>query len=232
MSTSSFGTLSSRRWHMSALRLTRGDLLRYAGLAFIVALAVWLRFANLDAIGQSNTYYTAAVKSMLQSWHNFFFVAAEQGGSVSIDKPPVAWWLQTLSAYFLGVNGFAVVLPQLLAGVGSVILLYHLVRRWFGAAAGLLAALVLAVTPVAIAVERNNTPDALLIFTLLLAAWAFIKATESHRLRFLLLGTLLVGIGFNIKSMQALLPLPALFAMYFFGSQQSWRRKFAQLALV
>jgi 4-amino-4-deoxy-L-arabinose transferase-like glycosyltransferase len=113
----------------------------------------------------------------------------------------------------LGVNGFAVVLPQLLAGVGSVILLYHLVRRCFDTAAGLLAGLVLAVRPVAIAMERNNTPDATLIFTLLLATWAFIKATETRRLRFLLLGAVLIGIGFNIKMLQAFLPLPALYAM-------------------
>ena len=89
MATSSFGTLTSRPWHVPALRLTRGDVLRYTGLALVVALAVWLRFANLDAIGQSNTYYTAAVKAMLQSWHNFFYLAAEPGGSVSVDKPPV-----------------------------------------------------------------------------------------------------------------------------------------------
>ena len=232
MATSSFGTLSNSRWHWPTLRITRGDMLRYAGLALVVALAVWLRFANLSALAESNTYYTAAVKAMLQSWHNFFFVAAEPGGSVSVDKPPVGLWLQAISAYFLGVNGFAVVLPQLLAGVGSVIVLYHLVRRWFGTAAGLLAGLVLAVTPVAVAVERNNTPDATLIFTLLLATWAFIKATETRRLRFLLLGGLLVGIAFNIKMMQAYLPLPALYALYLLGSQQSWRRKLVHLALV
>src|SRR5262245_46536511 len=120
MATSYIGTFTARRWRLPALRLSRGDVLRYAGLALVVALAVAVRFANLDAIGQSNTYYTAAVKAMLQSWHNFFFVAAEPGGSVSVDKPPVGIWLQAISAYFLGVNGFAVVLPQLLAGVGSV----------------------------------------------------------------------------------------------------------------
>src|ERR671928_1195015 len=114
-------------------------------LAGIVILAAVLRFANIGAIGQSNTYYTAAVKSMLESWHNFFFVAAEPGGSVSIDKPPVGLWLQAISAYFLGVSGFAVVLPQILAGIFSVILLFHLVRRWFGDVGGLLAALTLAV---------------------------------------------------------------------------------------
>src|SRR5919206_678693 len=200
-------------------------------IAAIVLLAAWLRFSNLDSLGYVNHYYTAGVKSMLESWHNFFFAAAEPGGSVSIDKPPVAYWAQTLSAAIFGVNGFAVVLPQILAGIGSVILLFHLVRRSFGNVAGLVAAFALAVTPVAIAVERNNTPDGLLIFTLLLAAWAFIKATESRKLRFLILGAVLVGIGFNIKMMQAFLPLPAFYALYFFGSQQGWWRKIAHLGL-
>ena len=200
-------------------------------LAGIVLLAAALRFANIGAIGESNTYYTAAVKAMLQSWHNFFFAAAEPGGSVSVDKPPVAYWVQTLSAAIFGVNGFAVVLPQILAGIGSVLVLFHLVRRSFGNVAGLVAAFALAVTPVAIAVDRNNTPDGLLIFTLLLAAWAFLKATESRQLRYLLLGAVLVGVGFNIKMMQAALPLPAFYALYFFGSRQVWWRKLAHLAL-
>src|SRR5689334_4913885 len=112
-------------------------------LALILLLAAYLNFSNLSAIGNSNTYYTAAVKSMLQSWHNFFFVAAEPGGSVSVDKPPVGLWLETLSAYFLGVNGFAVILPNLIAGLLSIVVLYNVVKKQFGAAAGLLAALVL-----------------------------------------------------------------------------------------
>ncbi|MBV9791143.1 MAG: glycosyltransferase family 39 protein [Chloroflexi bacterium] len=233
MSTSSHsmpGTTQERiGWR--SLQLPLGLTPTTLALTAIVILAAVLRFANIDAIGQSNTYYTAAIESMLQSWHNFFFVAAEPGGSVSIDKPPVGLWLEAISAYFLGVSGFAVVLPQILSGIGSVLLVFYLVRRWFGNAAGLLAALTLAVTPVAIAVERNNTPDASLIFTLLLATWAFIRATETRRLRFLVLGAVLVGIGFNIKMMQALLPLPAFYALYFFGSEQGWWRKIVHLGL-
>lgn len=231
MSTTFLEAPSTTNRRASALRLTRKNILVWSGLAAIVALAAALRFGNIEAIGQSNTYYTAAVESMLQSWRNFFFVAAEPGGSVSIDKPPVGLWIEAISAYFLGVNGFATVLPQLLAGIFSVILLFHLVRRSFGNVAGLLAALALAITPVAIAVERNNTSDGTLIFTLLLAAWAFIKATETHRLRFLMLGAVLVGIGFNIKMMQAFLPLPALYALYFLSSEQGWWRKIVHLGL-
>jgi 4-amino-4-deoxy-L-arabinose transferase-like glycosyltransferase len=219
------------------LQIPREKILPLAALAAIVILAAVLHFANLEAIGYGNTYYTAAVKSMLQSWHNFFFVAAEPGGSVSVDKPPLGFWLQAISAYFLGVNGwsaaagFAVVLPEIIAGILSVVLVYHLVRRSFGEVAGLLAALVLAITPVVIATDRNNTIDSTLIFTLLLAAWAFIKATETGKLRHLLLGAALVGIGFNIKMLQAYLPLPAFYGLYLLGSRERLWRKAGKLVL-
>jgi 4-amino-4-deoxy-L-arabinose transferase-like glycosyltransferase len=98
-------------------------------------------------------------------------------------------------------------------------------------AAGLLAALALAIAPVVVATDRNNTIDSTLILTLLLAAWAFIKATESGRLRYLLLAAVLVGIGFNIKMLQAYLPLPAFYALYFFGSTERLLRKIGRLAL-
>jgi 4-amino-4-deoxy-L-arabinose transferase-like glycosyltransferase len=212
-------------------------------LAAIVVLAGVLRFANLSSLGYINHYYSAAVQSMLQSWHNFFFVAAEPGGSVSVDKPPVGLWLQAASALVFGVNTFGLLLPEILAGIASVILLYHLVRRSYGAPAGLVAALALAVTPVVVATDRNNTIDSTLILTMLLAAWAFIKATETGRLRpvpsdqsgtelrYLLLGALTVGIGFNIKMLEAYLPLPAFYALYFLGAKTSLWRKIGSLVL-
>jgi len=89
----------------------------------IMLLAALLNFINIESIGQANTYYTAAIEAMLQSPTNFFFAAAEPGGSVTIDKPPVGLWLQAISAFFLGVSGFSVVLPQILAGIFSVPLL-------------------------------------------------------------------------------------------------------------
>ena len=213
------------------LRIPSERTLRLIALTAIILLAAVLRFANLSALGYGNHYYTAAVASMLKSWHNFFFIAAEPGGSVSMDKPPVGFWLQAISAYFLGVKGFSVLLPQILAGLLSVIVVYHLIQRSFGTAAGLLAALVLAITPIIIATDRNNTIDSTLILTLLLAAWVFIKATETSKFRFLLLGATFVGIGFNIKMLEAYLPLPAFYALYFLGSVEGLWCKVGKLAL-
>ncbi len=197
----------------------------------IMVLSAVLHFVNIDSIGDANAYYTAAVKSMLMSWKNFFFVVAEPGGSVTVDKPPLGLWIEAVFAYFLGVSGFSVSLPNILAGVFGIPLLYIMVKKYVGELAGIIAALVMAFTPVFVATNRNNTMDGLLVFFLLLAAWAFIKATESGKLRWLLLGAFILGLGFNIKMLQAFLPLPAFYALYFFGSKEGWRRKIINLGI-
>ncbi len=197
----------------------------------IMAFSFGLHMYNIESIGDANAYYTAAVKSMLQSWSNFFFVAAEPGGSVTVDKPPLGLWIEAVFAYFLGVSGFTVSLPNILAGVFGIPFLYAMVKKYMGELAGLVAAFVMAITPVFVATNRNNTMDGLLVFFLLMAAWAFIKATESGKLRWLLLGAFIVGLGFNIKMMQAFLPLPAFYALYFFGSKEGWLRKIFNLGI-
>lgn len=199
-------------------------------LVVVLLLGAFLRFYHLGANGVGNTYYAATVKSMLTSWHNFFFAAFEPGGSVSVDKPPLGFWLQALSAYFLGLTGFALALPNAVAGVLSIFVVYKLVRRPFGAWAGLAAALVLAVMPAAISAERNNTLDGLLVCVLLLAAWAFLQSVYTGKLRWLFAGAFIVGLGFNIKMLQAFLPLPAYYAVYFLGAKHKWWQKLLHLA--
>src|SRR5438270_6494565 len=127
-------------------------------LGGILLISVVMNFYQLGKNG-FGSYYPAAVRSMLDSWHNFFFVAYDPGGFVSIDKPPVGFWLEAASARIFGFNSVSILLPQALAGVLSVWLLYSLVRRHFGVVAGLLAALALALTPISILPNRTGTID-------------------------------------------------------------------------
>ena len=209
---------ATRTWHRIAL-------------AMILLLAVFLHFFRLEQEGYANLYYAAAVKSMLTSWHNFFFVSFDPGGFVTVDKPPLGLWAQAASAALFGFNGISLLLPQALAGILSVLLLYHLVGRTFGPTAGLLAALVLVVTPISVAANRNNTMDSLLVLILLLAAWAVIRAAETGRLRWLLLCAVLVGLGFNVKMLQAFLILPAFYLLYAVAAPVRWWKRPLHLAL-
>ncbi len=204
---------------------------RRRALLLIALIAAFCDFYQLQANGYANLYYAAAIRSMMQSWHNFFFVSYDPGGFVSVDKPPLGFWIQTISAKIFGYSGFSILLPQALAGVASVIVLYVLVRRAFGDVAGLLAALALAITPISVVTNRNNTIDSLLVLTSLLAAWAVLKATEHGSLRWLAVSGLLVGLGFNIKMLEAWLILPALALVYLLGAPLRWRTRLLHLVL-
>src|SRR5919107_662233 len=197
-------------------------------LAAVLLLSTLLSLLWLPSEGYANTYYAATVKNMLTSWSNFFFVSYD-AGFVSVDKPPLGLWIQAASAWLFGFSGLSILLPQAVAGILSVAVLYHLVRRSFGPVAGLLAALALAVTPISVAVQRNNVMDSLLILALLLAAWVFVVAAERASLRWLLIGALIVGLGFNIKMMQAFLVLPAFYLLYLLAARSSWRRRLLHL---
>lgn len=200
-------------------------------LLLILLLTAWLNFWNIAIEGYANLYYAAGVYSMGQNWHNFLFNSFDPAGFVTIDKPPLGLWLQVLSTKILGFTGWALIFPQALAGVLAVALIFHLVRRTFGVNAGLLAALTLAVTPISVAASRNNTMDSVLVLTLLLAAWAVMLAAERGQLRWLLLCALLVGLGFEIKMLQAYMVLPAFYLVYFFTAKITWFRRLWHLTL-
>jgi 4-amino-4-deoxy-L-arabinose transferase-like glycosyltransferase len=115
-------------------------------------------------------FYGAAARSMSGSWHDFFFGAFDPQGTVSVDKLPGALWPQALSLRIFGFHVWAIVLPQVLEGVLTVLVLYRAVRRLAGPLAGIVAAAVLATSPVTVALNRGNVADSLLILLLVLAA--------------------------------------------------------------
>src|SRR5689334_21882465 len=212
--------------HLAEQRASAPSALRYRlALGGIMLISLFMNFYQLGQNEFGNLYYEAGIRSMLDNWHNFFFVSYDPGGFVTIDKPPLGFWLQVASAKVFGFTPFSVFLPQAIAGVLSVLLLYYLVRRHFGVVAGLLAALALAISPISVVTNRNITIDSTLALTLLLGAWAVIRAAETGRLRWLLLAAAIVGLGFNIKMMEAYLVVPAFGVLYLLAAPKSlWKR--------
>jgi len=204
---------------------------RGLGLAAILLLGAALRGWGIERNGFGTEYYAAGVRSMAASWHNFLFNAFDPVGFVSLDKPPLAFWLQVASVKLLGFNGLALHLPQLLEGVGAIALLHHLVARRFGAAAGLLAALFLALTPISVAVDRSDNTDSCLVLLLLLASWPLIVAAERASTGLLLLAAALIGLAFNTKMLAALVVVPGFLAVYLCGAPVAWPRRLVDAGL-
>lgn len=207
-----------------------GTLVSRAPLAAVAALAAALRFQGLGSM-PLNPYYDAAVRSMGSSWHAFLVGAFDPNASVAVDKPPLDLWLQVASTKLFGFGAFALLLPEAVASTAAVVLLYDLVRRGFGRAAGLAAAGALAVLPLEVIVARSDTMDGVMMALLVLAAWLVVRAVEKERVLYLCAAGAAVGLAFETKLFEALLPLPALAVLFLVASRAAWRRRLGQLAL-
>ncbi len=212
---------------MRKLKLSKNEIL----LVPILILSGFLSLFNLSIEGYGNEYYAAGVKSMTMSLKNFFFVSFDPAGFVTIDKPPLGFMIQALSAKIFGYSGWSIILSQALAGVISVWVIYKIVKRSFGIPAALISSLCLAITPIFVADSRNNTNDNLLVLVLLLACWVLSKAAEKGHLKLLILSLVLVGIGFNIKMLQAYMIVPALYITYLLSTAVSWKKRIGHLVL-
>ncbi len=200
-----------------------------AVLILILLASAFLNMYNIWNDDTVNPYYTAAVTSMLQSFHNFFYASFDAAGFITVDKPPVTYQIQTISALIFGMHGWSVILPQALAGVGSVLFMYLLIKPTFGKTAARIASFVMACTPIAVAVARTNNVDALLVFFLLFATWLLFKAIRKGRLIWLLAAFFVVGAGFNTKMLQAYMILPAFLLFYIIAANTTIKKKIISL---
>ena len=204
---------------------------QHVALAGVLALSAVLNVNKLAQNGYANIFYSAGVRSMLRSWHNLLFVSFDPGGLVTVDKPPLALWVQAASAKLFGFSPLSLLLPEAIVGVLSVAALYWVMSRRLGPWAAIAGALTLAVFPSFVAVSRENGVDPMLILLLVLACGAALRACETGRWRTLLWCGVLVGLAFNTKTLAADLVVPPIALAYLVCAPGSIPRRIGQLAV-
>lgn len=210
------GPARASRWEYPAL----AALLLATGLSYLY---------NLNANGWANSFYSAAIQAGSVSWKAFFFGSSDAANSITVDKAPASLWLMELSVRLFGLSSWSILVPQVLLGVATVALVWTTVRRSFGPAAGLIAGLALAVTPVFALMFRFNNPDALLVLLMVAAVWAMTRALDDGRWRWLVLTGTFIGFGFLAKQLQVMLVVPVLALVYLLAGPPRLGTRIAQL---
>ncbi|WP_330355092.1 ArnT family glycosyltransferase [Streptomyces chartreusis] len=205
---------------------------RWARPAFLgLLLATLLLYLyNLSASGYANSFYSAAVQAGSESWKAFFFGSLDAANAITVDKPPASLWPMALSVRLFGLHSWAILLPEVLMGVGTVAVVYAAVRRRFGPAAGLISGAVLALTPVAALMFRFNNPDAMLALLMAVACYFVIRALEDGRTKWLVWAGAAIGFAFLAKTLQAFLILPPLAIVYAVCAPVPVKKRIGQLA--
>lgn len=189
-----------------------GEMAAFGGLLLFTSIFyLW----NLTINGMANSYYEAAAQAASTSWLAWLFGSLDAANFVSVDKPPISMMIMGLFGRLFGFSSWSMLLPHALAGIATVVLVYLVVRRWYGARAGLIAGIVMAMTPAAALMFRFNNPDSFLTLFLTASAYAFLRSFEGKRpVLWLSIAGLFTGLAFNTKMLQGLLLLPIMTIIY------------------
>jgi 4-amino-4-deoxy-L-arabinose transferase-like glycosyltransferase len=198
----------------------------------LLALTALLYLFNLTRNGWANDFYAAAVDAGTKSWKAFFFGSFDSSNFITVDKTPASLWVMEISARIFGFNQWSALVPQALEGVACVAVLYAAIRRWFGPQAGLIAGLVLALTPSAALIFRFNNPDALLVLLMTVAAYLLVRALENGRTKWLVLCGVVLGFAFLAKMLQAFLVVPGFAVAYLVAGPPRFGKRIWQTVLL
>jgi 4-amino-4-deoxy-L-arabinose transferase-like glycosyltransferase len=146
----------------------------------ILALALFLRGVRLDeVIGGFHDHNEANYTLMAAHFTPATLLFPNPDGRLFLETPPLYAWLLALLFRFTGVSVVAARLFTIATGLGLVVATYLLGRRLASERAGVAAALLVAVAPVAVLTGRNIQTDTQLAF-LSVAAVLFYARAQSE----------------------------------------------------
>ncbi|MFJ9560607.1 glycosyltransferase family 39 protein [Streptomyces fuscichromogenes] len=199
-------------------------------LIAILILAAVLYSWNLSG-SNLNTFYSGAIWAGTKSWKAWFFGSLDPGNFLTVDKPPFALMVMGLSCRIFGFGTWQMMAPEVVVALATIWILHSTVKRVWGHGAATVAALVLALTPITVAINRDNNPDTILVFLMVSGAALAFRATRDEKLLPLLGAAACFGLAFNTKLLAGWIALPAVFALYLYASKAGWAKRAVNLAL-
>ena len=199
------------------------------GILLILTAITYLSGALQN--GMANSYYAAAVQAASSNFTAWLFGSLDAANFVSVDKPPLSTMIMGLSARIFGFSSFSMLLPNVLAGVITVYLVYRITRYYFGFKSGIIAGVVIAATPVVALMSGFNNPDAILMCFLTASGYFLIRALDKKPIRNLALVALFSGLAFNTKMLQGLMVLPAIYVVYPCFAKAKLSKRFLHLGI-
>ena len=113
--------------------------------------------------------YAEIAREMLQSGN---LLVPHLNYVAYVEKPPLLYWLTTLSFWIFGVSEFAARLPVALSAIAGILATYLFALRAFGRRHAILAAAILATTPLYALIAQVLTTDMLLTTLVTIATFA------------------------------------------------------------
>src|SRR6185369_8331730 len=159
-------------------------LLRNAGLAAILLLAAGLRFAWLDAVvggfhSHNEGHYVLIAKNFFHG--SLLRPTPDEGRTIFLETPPLYSYILHAVFRVTGVSVLAARLVSIVSSLALVLATFFFSRKVFSESAGLWAALIVAVSPVAVLTGRNIQTDSTMLLFVVAALFFYGRADDGSR---------------------------------------------------
>ena len=157
---------------------------RYVGIAAILLLAAGLRCAWLDTVvggfhSHNEGHYVLIAKNFFHG--SLLFPTPDEGRTVFLETPPLYSYILHAVFRVTGVSVLAARLVSIVSSLALVLATFFFSRKVFGESAGLWAALIVAVSPVAVLTGRNIQTDSTMLLFVVAALFFYWRANDGSR---------------------------------------------------
>jgi len=189
-------------------------------LLTIFSGAFFLFLGRVGLIEPDEGRYSEIPREMLEKGD---FITPTLNYVAYFEKPPLHYWLNAISFKLIGLNEFAARFSSAMAGLLTVLLVYHTARSLLGRREGILSAFILGTSTGFVVQSRINLTDMTLTFFLSAALCAFILAAEGtgNRKRYYYLFYLLSGCAVLTKGLIGLL-FPGVIVFFYLLATRRW----------
>lgn len=168
----------------------------------LLCIAVYLTGWCIPLMEVDAVQYANISREMLL--HKSFLQVFDQGQEY-LDKPPMLFWLSSLSMYVFGINDMAYRLPSFLFSILSIYSTYRLALLYYPQRMALLAALILASCQAMFLINHDVRTDTMLMGWVITCLWQLAAWLQTKRWNNLLLAGVAIAGGMLTKGPLALM---------------------------
>ncbi len=163
---------------------------------FLSATLVYIIGLFTDVMDIDAAQYASLTKQMMDSGNylQFFYC-----GQPYLDKPPLLFWIVSISYKILGISNFSYKLPSFLFTLLGTYSTYRLGKLLYDQRIGVIAALVLYTSQGFFMFNSDVRTDAALAAAVIFATWQLMEYVSGRKLIFLLGGTVGVALAMLAK---------------------------------
>jgi len=188
---------------------------------FVLLAILHLSAFRVDMMDIDATQYAEMSREMAESGS---YLQLYDRGIDYLDKPPMLFWVSSLSMKVFGYNNFGYKLPSVLFALLAIYAVYRLTRLLYNDNTARMAALILGACQGMYLMTNDVRTDTILMSCVITALWMIKEAEIQRRWYWVLGGTAAIAAGMMTKG-----PIALMVPIFCFGSEWVLKRKWKQI---